>query len=259
VDSSSPNNRHPVLAPGENRCVWMSANILSWQLCERNMDCDHCPLDAALRLHFAHPADDETEVEHLAPPVPRTARDRLPADRRYGRNHTWVRLAGQLSEGHQVARIGLEPWLASAMLTPRTVVLPELGERLRKGHPHFWVVTAGGTFPVTAPTDGVVIRVNGQLAGQPHMLVDSALDDGWILDMDVSDDELREAGLLSDAEARLDWAGDEERLQAFLAAALRREHQAVGPTLADGGVPLLRVADMLGPGRYFNLLRRLFP
>ncbi|TPW16798.1 MAG: hypothetical protein FD129_618 [bacterium] len=237
----------------------MSAKILSWQLCERDMDCDHCPLDAALRRHFARPSTDAPTVGTAMPPGPHHVGDRLPPDRLYGRNHTWVQPAGRTPEGYQVARVGLEPWLARTMLTPRTVVLPVPGERLRKGHPHVWVVTAGGTFPVSAPADGLVIRVNGLLAGQPHVLVDAALDDGWILDMHVRDNDVREAGLLSDDQARQEWAGDEDRLQSLLTTALRGNHLAVGPTLADGGVPLPNAAEMLGPGRYFALLRRLLP
>lgn len=30
-------------------CIWMSAGLLSYRLCDREYDCEHCPLDAALR------------------------------------------------------------------------------------------------------------------------------------------------------------------------------------------------------------------
>ncbi len=43
----------PILPPDELRCVWMSAGILSYQLCDRAFDCDHCALDQAMRPHFA--------------------------------------------------------------------------------------------------------------------------------------------------------------------------------------------------------------
>ncbi len=48
------------LAPKKNRCVWMEAGILSYLLCDREFDCDRCPLDEAMRSHFSpdgkHPA-----------------------------------------------------------------------------------------------------------------------------------------------------------------------------------------------------------
>jgi hypothetical protein len=31
------------------QCVWMLAGVVSYRLCNRAFDCDHCPLDRALR------------------------------------------------------------------------------------------------------------------------------------------------------------------------------------------------------------------
>jgi len=36
-------------AVGPARCVWMTAGVVSYRLCNRAFDCDHCPLDRALR------------------------------------------------------------------------------------------------------------------------------------------------------------------------------------------------------------------
>lgn len=33
----------------DQACVWMSAGVLRFWLCDRGFDCDRCPLDAALR------------------------------------------------------------------------------------------------------------------------------------------------------------------------------------------------------------------
>lgn len=33
----------------DQACVWMRAGVIRFWLCDRNFDCDHCPLDAALR------------------------------------------------------------------------------------------------------------------------------------------------------------------------------------------------------------------
>ena len=39
--------REAVVGPA--RCVWMLAGVVSYRLCNRAFDCDHCPLDRALR------------------------------------------------------------------------------------------------------------------------------------------------------------------------------------------------------------------
>ena len=65
-----------VLSPA---CVWMRAGVIRFWLCDRDFDCDNCPLDAALRAHrSARPEE---------PVLPTTApADALPhADRRHHR------------------------------------------------------------------------------------------------------------------------------------------------------------------------------
>lgn len=38
-----------VVFPNAQTCVWMEAGVISFWLCKRAFDCEHCPLDAALR------------------------------------------------------------------------------------------------------------------------------------------------------------------------------------------------------------------
>lgn len=38
-----------VVFPNAQTCVWMEAGVISFWLCNREYDCEHCPLDAALR------------------------------------------------------------------------------------------------------------------------------------------------------------------------------------------------------------------
>lgn len=40
-------------------CVWMDAGVLTFKLCDRDFDCEHCPLDAA--LHGTSPAPSARE------------------------------------------------------------------------------------------------------------------------------------------------------------------------------------------------------
>ena len=233
----------PLVPPGELRCVWMSAGVLSYQLCERAFDCEHCPLDAALRMHFARGA--ETGAGGT-PPAPETGP--LPDDRRYSRGHCWV-MTGEAT------RVGIEPGLAKALLAPREIVRPMSGERLTPRQLHLWIVTAGGTLPVAAPLGGTVRRVNPELAARPHLLLSSPLEEGWLYEIE-QDAPGASDGLFAAGEAARLYAGDAERFRAALAHELRRSGGL--PVLADGGVMLDNVADMLGPPRYFALLARAF-
>jgi len=53
-------------------CVWMRAGVIRFWLCDRDFDCEHCPLDAALRSRsWSSPDDaplsDSESMEDLVP------------------------------------------------------------------------------------------------------------------------------------------------------------------------------------------------
>ncbi|MBI5838386.1 MAG: hypothetical protein HZB25_14195 [Candidatus Eisenbacteria bacterium] len=233
----------------------MTGGILSYQLCERGFDCDHCPLDAAIRCHFKRP---ERGADESAAAVPVERPASLPGDRLYSRNHCWVRVHGRTPERHRLARVGIEPGLADALLAPKAVVLPSVGEHLKRRRTHMWIVTDGGTFPISAPTDGVVSAVNANLAQHPYRLGTDPLEEGWAFEMDVCENELRGGSLLATEQAKREFRDDHARFQNRLADALRGESPRLGATLADGGVALQHVSDMLGAVKYFTLLQQAF-
>ena len=52
-------------------CVWMRAGVIRFWLCDRDFDCDNCPLDAALRARRqSRPEDAAPPGPHADPPLP---------------------------------------------------------------------------------------------------------------------------------------------------------------------------------------------
>jgi glycine cleavage system H protein len=204
-----------------------------------------------MRPHFAPPADGAAGTRA---PVPAA---HLEPGRRYSRGHCWAQAVGESGEDRLLVRVGLEPGLAAALLRPRTVVQPRPGDPLHKGEAHLWVVTDGGTFPVAAPVSGHLRRANPALAERPSLVVTQPFAEGWLYEMEAERGAAELEALL-DAEAadRL-YAQDARRFRQELAEALRSS-SAETPTLADGGVALGTVSDMLGATRYFALLRMVY-
>jgi glycine cleavage system H protein len=245
---------YPCLPPEELRCVWMTAGILSYQLCDHAFDCDQCVLDQAMRKHF-HPEAPSTATV----PEDGATPGRLPRDRRYSRGHCWVAPAGPSPGGLSLLRVGLDPCLANACQHPRTVVQPRPGQHLQKGDAHVWVVMEGGTFPLAAPADGALHRVNPALAERPHLVTSRPCDEGWLYEIEPDPEKAAEeyASLLDADAAEHLYAHDARRFRTELLRALRSRTPNV-PALADGGEPLTSVSDMLGPERYFSLLRLVY-
>ena len=245
--NGSSEKRCRIIPPGDLRCVWMEVGVLVYQLCERQYDCDNCPLDAALRAHFRRGLPEE-KTGDKAPERSTAAQEPLAGDRRYSRGHCWVRPAERgTAAGTPQWRVGLEPHLAAALLRPRSIVLPAVGESVRRGQMHLWIVAEGGTFALAAPIDGTVRSANGRLAEQPSLLTSSPLADGWLYDIAATRATPQWASLMDSPNAERCFAARTRRFQAVLSQALSLRHLSVGPTLPDGGAPLGDVSQMIGP------------
>jgi glycine cleavage system H protein len=242
---TTPEKKCHMIPPDEFRCVWMSAGILSYHLCDMQFDCDHCPIDAAMRRRY--PRRDGTPDQENVP------RETLRSDRLYSRKHCWAK------EIHKnIIRVGIEPGLGAALLDPKEVVLPAENQIIGRGQACMWIVMAGGTLPVESPVSGIVRDTNPQLSGKPHLLRSQPLDHGWVLDMEIEADATERHDLLSMEQAETKFAADQSQFSHMLSGALEHGRAEVGFTMADGGQRLQNVADILGPTRYFSFLRKIF-
>ncbi len=237
-----------IIPPEEERCVWMEAGVLSYQLCDRHRDCENCPTDAAMHRRFAAPAQMQSREAATSGP------QKLPeVGYQYSRGHWWVH---RLEPG--LVRAGVESGIGGSLLGIKGVVLPPVKQRLRKGQACVWVVMDGGTVPLDVPLDGVVRAVNRDLVARPYMLSMESFNNGWLFDLEVDEEAVGAMGLMPAEEARPRYAADMSRFMNLLSGALRGRQPQVGPTLADGGEKLQNFADILGPARYLAIVRQSF-
>jgi glycine cleavage system H protein len=255
MDAPSHKKNYTVVPPEELRCIWMTAGIFSYQLCDRKFDCDTCPLDAALRKHRnapaeLHPAGTERETVQM-----KGRTEPLREELRYSANHCWMK---QVDERR--VRIGIEPGLAAALFVPKAVVLPSLGQRLKRQQICLWVVMEGGTFPLASPIDGDVVSVNKGPRDEPRELFLHPYENGWLFEVateEVVVDALPPSDLMDASSATEIYGKETIRFREELFGALKGA-SPVGATLPDGGVLLHSISDMVGPKKYFQILKDIF-
>jgi len=172
---------------------------------------------------------------------------------RYSSNHWWTR---KTDSGF--IRVGIGADLAAALPAIKSVVFPSLRQRLVRGQTCVWIVMEGGTLPLEAPMEGVVRAVNHDLIEKPHLLSRQPFTDGWLCELQVDDADVETAVLMTADEARPRYATDRGRFLSSLARIMRGKRSAVGVTIADGGERQQHLWDMLGPSRYFTMLRQTF-
>lgn len=241
--SPEDKNVHSVVPPNL-RCVWMTAGILSYQLCDRQFDCDNCPLDAAMRMHFAKPG------AHISAPA-RTSNEFT--EEYFSRNHCWIR-----SASHHRVRIGLEPGFASVLQSPRAAILPALNEKVRYNEFCAWIVLDGGTIPIRAPLSGSVVAVNTTLADQPGWICSSSSGEGWLFEAEIKADEHVRSHLMKKEEMERLFAHDQRHFQELVSSAINNSATGVGLTLHDGGELIANASAMLGANRYVEILKEVF-
>lgn len=156
----------------------------------------------------------------------------LPGGLFFHRGHTWTNLlfSGQV-------KVGVDDFLQRLLGHIDDIVLPSVGATVREGEPFVTIRQGERTAILSAPVDGEVCAVNGELMKNPNLLRRDPYTRGWFV-------ALRPTGLAADlprlkvGEDALGWLKTEvARFQKFLSDMLRVEHHSlIGLTAADGGV-----------------------
>ncbi len=239
---------HRIVPDGAQPCVWMSAGLLTYKICDRQFECDRCPLDAGLRegtLVGSH-------VEGRSAPCRYAGV--FPEDRRYSSGHLWLEALGPRDDGRQ--RLGLDAFAAAIIghcggvrweVSPRTVSRNEAICQIDLGL---------GMLSVRAPLSGVVVGGNQALQREPRLLVTAPYEDGWMVEFQVLD--VAELSGLMTAKAAWDNARmDLRRFRRRIALQLFAGGQALGQDAADGGVWITDLRQMLGGSAYLDLVDEL--
>lgn len=236
-----------VVPAGSPPCVWMCAGLLTYKLCDRDFDCERCPLDAALR---GEPAGVPFRTA-LSEPGRRASH--FPDDRLYSPGHLWLRPLG--GGGDRVLRLGVDAFAAAVIGHCREVRWPDPDRRVGRGEVICEIDLGLGLLPLAAPLAGRAAGANRLLRREPARMLTEPYDEGWILDLEADDPaELR--GLLTAEAARERTRLDLQRFRRRVAIHLLDDAR-VGPSLPDGGELLSDLRQMLGGPRYLELLREL--
>ncbi len=239
---------HPMIPESARPCLWMSAGLLTYRLCDRDFDCERCPLDAALRRGELSGSRD-----HEALLAPNRDTGDFPEDRQYTAGHAWLQAVAD-SDGGRL-RIGLDTFAAAIIGRCAGVTWNPLGRRLAAGEPVCRLDLGLGTLWVGAPAAGAVVGENAVLREHPELLVTEPYTTGWIAefqpDEDLDDERLVPAEL-SRERSRLDLQRFRRRVAMHL---LADDAGRLGRTMADGGELLTDLRQMLGGSKYLDIIR----
>jgi glycine cleavage system H protein len=227
----------------------MRAGVLSYRLCDRAFDCEHCLLDKAL-----HGGESASTAAWTPGEWGPSGYRLFPQDRHFSPSHTWALLMGSTS-----VRLGIDALVAWLLAEATAIELPAVGARLERGEVAATLFAKGGKLTIPAPLSGEVSGHNEAAQGCPELVVSAPYGAGWLVDMAVEPSRKNKqftqllCGPDMEKLSRSHLHGFHRRTDDLLAARPAR----VGATMADGGKALTDPRAMLGPARYLKLVQEL--
>lgn len=120
----------------------------------------------------------------------------VPGDRRYTREHEWLRVDG---DDASLATVGITDFAQDELGDVVFVALPQVGTRATPGQAFGEIESVKTVSELFAAVSGEVVAVNEALADHPELVNHSPYEEGWMIRIRLSDPS--EVDSLLDAEA----------------------------------------------------------
>jgi glycine cleavage system H protein len=100
---------------------------------------------------------------------------------KYTDNHEWLKIE------RDTAKIGITDYAQSQLTDIVFVELPEVGKEIKKGDELCVVESVKSVSEIYAPVSGKVVNINKQLEETPETINESPYDEGWLVEIEVTD------------------------------------------------------------------------
>ena len=243
----------------QNRCIWMTAGVISFKLCPLDYDCEHCDFDEVMRSQVkskrkrsrvigdksevmaSSQAIAEGSVDSKGPPFFTFSAGEGNESLYLHPSHLWVR---QLED--EKWKLGIDDLLAYVLPTVVEVEFNACGKKIKQNQLLGKVHTQAGTIPLAAPLSGRLVQTNPRLGERPGTLQEDPYGEGWLALMESSPEESDLKSYTAGASSRTFLEEEAQHLR-FLLKHRGIELDNIGETLPDGGAHIKHLRQVL-PG-----------
>jgi glycine cleavage system H protein len=156
-------------------------------------------------------------------------------------NHTWI-----ASRGPAELMLGIDDLARELIPSVTSVELPRPGVLLPRGEPIAVLHAGRRSLRIEAPVNGMVVRANSRVAGDPALVKREPYGEGWLLSFTPADATYMR--FPAESEAGSWFQREAARLERFM------EHE-LGLAAADGGALLASPMSSLGEEGWERLTR----
>lgn len=228
---NQPQNLNQASSADVLDCLWMDAGVVDYKLCDRSYDCERCPFDEAFH---SHPKKDVV----LSDRISQNAFGRIDVQGCevaeslfYHPGHTWARI-----EEDGIVRVGVDEFGQRMLGTAYSLSLPSLNRQVRRGDEAWRVTHQSGVTALASPISGKVLNVNSNLLLRPALINRDPYGEGWTMMIEPTDLKTCLKRLMYGEKVK-HWLAEEiDKLRLLINRILNDEHQAIIPTMTDGGL-----------------------
>lgn len=230
-----------IIPNGDMECIWASAGVVPYKLCDANFDCTSCAFDLVMRGGY------KLNFQQM------TRRGcRYSPSFFYHSGHTWA-----MVEENAHVRIGIDDLGQKLLGRIQEISLPEPGGLLSQDR-CIAVKGRGTVVSFLTPVEGYVIKTNEKLLKEPSLINLAPYGSGWCVLLQPTRLAKNLQQLLYGTTA-LNWFDDETvRLYGLFIEEFDMVQPDVGVTWQDGGVLNFELLDKMRPERIKVLLEQFF-
>ena len=123
--------------------------------------------------------------------------DEVREDLKYTDTHEWLKVRGD------TAQVGITDYAQSQLTDIVFVELPEVGKEVKKGEELCVVESVKSVSELYSPVSGKIANINKKLEDAPETINESPYDDGWLVEIEVTDKSEIEGLLDADSYKKL--------------------------------------------------------
>jgi len=231
----------------------MEAGLMSYKLCDRDYECETCPLDWAMSQEGSGERRDRgsSNPEGNDESPPRASASRVDEFTFYHSNHCWVKV-----EDPMTLRVGMDYFLIKLVGKVKAIAMPAVGDTITQGKSCFTLTLEDLTVPLVSPITGSVQAVNLHLKSKPELIARDPWGVNWLLKVKPTNLALDLENLIIGSQA-LSWYQKEEqdlgeRIDGMLTKS-GKVHK-LGLTMQDGGRKISRLRELLTAKEHAQIL-----
>lgn len=244
------------------KCVWMSAGVVSYKLCDLEFECEKCAYDKIIRskipsetVNRSVKTSDSGQVmnydDQAKKLVDKLVDSEINPTYYYSKNHICF-----CKDEDGAVLIGIDNLLAKMLTYITCIVMMPVGELVRQRKSFCWLIQKNRTLTLYSPINGTIVQTNPLLSNSPDYIRTTDIKISWLAKVKLSDDtRLQDYYTGQKAQA---WFQKELKLTRETFYEVIGKHRLLtSPTQFDGGIFSTSLSEIIPNDVYWKFLRTL--